>query len=94
MVSSPKIVHFRRFESSSNSSGTDVQSSGDDDDDGDLPDLSSDEGSWGCEEDGEADDVREHTYMTSAEDGGRGVPKKQTKGTRLREFCMWQGGRG
>lgn len=45
-----------RFESSSNSSGTDVQSSGDDDDDGDLPDLSSDEGSWGCEEDGEADD--------------------------------------
>ena len=28
-----------------------------------------------------------HTYMTSAVGGGRGVAKKQTKGTRLREFC-------
>ena len=26
-------------------------------------------------------------YMTSAMGGGRGVPKKQTKGTKLREFC-------
>ena len=32
--------------------------------------------------------------MTSAVGGGRGVPKKQTKGTRLCEFCTWQGGRG
>ena len=25
---------------------------------------------------------------------GRGVPQKQTKGMRLREFCTWQGGGG
>ena len=36
--------------------------------------------------------LRGHTYMTSAVGGGGGSPKKQTKGTRLRELCKWQGG--
>ena len=37
---------------------------------------------------------RGHPYMTSASALEGGVPKKQTKGTRLRELCTWQGGGG
>ena len=31
-------------------------------------------------------------YMTSAVGGGRGVPKKQTKGTKSDDLWQWQGG--
>ena len=38
--------------------------------------------------------IRGLPYMTSAVGGGRGVPKKQKKGTKSAELWQWQGGRG
>ena len=42
-----------------------------------------------------ADRVEQGTTIYDVRSGwGRGVPKRQKKGMRLREFCTWQGGWG